>query len=323
MKYLETKIYTTTEALEILTFILSETGIDAFVTEDKNDYLELFGKKNTYDWDYLDAEVIARGDIETNITIYLEETSENHKRIGELTEKIGELRAGDKTGTYGRLHIETIVSCDDEWKDNWKEYFKPTKVTDRIIVKPTWETYEKHDPDELIIEIDPGMAFGTGTHPTTSMCMRLIEKYLSSPDDKILDIGCGSGILSIAAALLGAREVVGIEIDPIAVEVAKENVILNKLEDRITVREGDITKGTDIKSDIIVANLMADLVIMLSKFIPAHLFEGGKYISSGILIEKQEEVRKAIEAAGFNILEIMEEGEWCAIAAEMPGREDE
>ena len=203
---------------------------------------------------------------------------------------------------------------DSEWKDNWKAYFKPARISDRIVVKPTWESYERNG-DELIIEIDPGMAFGTGTHPTTSLCVKLLEKYIESPEDVVLDVGCGSGILSIASALLGVKKTVGVEIDPVAVDVARENVERNRLADRVEVLRGDLTKGLDLKADIVVANLMADLVMMLSADVAKHLRGKSVYISSGILIEKQEQVAGAIRDCGFRILEILEEGEWCAIAA--------
>ncbi|MBQ9973020.1 MAG: 50S ribosomal protein L11 methyltransferase, partial [Firmicutes bacterium] len=165
-----------------------------------------------------------------------------------------------------------------------------------------------------VIEIDPGMAFGTGTHETTSLCLELIEKYIKE-GDTLLDVGCGSGILAIAAGLLGASDVLGIEIDPVAVEIGNENVALNNLSDKIKVIYGDLTKGVDYKADIVAANLMADLVKMLSPSVPAHLREGGIYISSGILAVLAEEVSAVIEESGFEIVEIMVKGEWCAIAA--------
>ena len=205
---------------------------------------------------------------------------------------------------------------DEDWKDKWKENFKPSKITKRIVVKPTWEEYIAGD-GEIVLQIDPGMAFGTGTHETTSLCLRLMEKYLSDfPENKkVLDIGCGSGILSIAAALLGAGEVMAVEIDKDAVSVAEENVKLNGVLNNVSVVQGDLTKGIDFKADIIVANLMADLVMVLAESAANHMEDGGIFISSGILTEKKETVSEAIRNAGFEILEIEEDGEWCAIVA--------
>ena len=158
------------------------------------------------------------------------------------------------------------------------------------------------------------MAFGTGTHETTSLCIRLMEDYLA-PGEKVLDVGCGSGILSIAVALLGASEVLGVEIDPDAVTIAKENIALNHVDGVASAQYGDLTKGIDFQADVIVANLMADLVVMLSKDVAKHLRPGCRYISSGILVEKMPEVVDAMRALGFAILEVKEDGMWCAIVA--------
>ena len=168
----------------------------------------------------------------------------------------------------------------------------------------------------MVIEIDPGMAFGTGTHETTSLCVKMLEKY-QKKSDKVLDVGCGSGILSIAAALLGADDVLGVDIDPVAVEVASENIALNKAEHLARAQYGDLTKGIDYKADIVVANLMADLVMMLSEDAAKHMEKGGLFISSGILVEKKEQVASHLRGKGFEIVEIREDGGWCCIVAKV------
>ena len=174
------------------------------------------------------------------------------------------------------------------------------------MIKPTWEDYQAGEK-ELVIEIDPGMAFGTGTHETTSGCIQLMEKY----------VGCGSGILSIAAALLGSRDILAIDIDPVAVEVTRENVELNKISEYVDTRYGDLTKGVSYRADIVVANLMADLVMMLTKDVAKHLEDGGIYISSGIIDFKEEEVCETLKRCGFEIIEILKKGEWCTVAARL------
>ena len=212
--------------------------------------------------------------------------------------------------------MESSYESDEEWKDKWKEYFKTSKMTDNIVIKPTWEEYEPEE-NEMVIEIDPGMAFGTGTHATTRMCVKLLEKYITSEEDKVLDLGCGSGILSIAAALLGSKHVYGVDIDPNAVAASAENVEMNGLSEVIEIAYGDVTEGLGMKADIIAANLMADLIKMLSPDIAKHL-EGKKiFISSGILEEKVDEVSEAVKNSGFEILEVLHEDEWCAIAARL------
>lgn len=183
------------------------------------------------------------------------------------------------------------------------------------MIKPTWEDYEAGEK-ELVIEIDPGMAFGTGTHETTSGCIQLMEKYMK-PGDKVLDVGCGSGILSIAAALLGSRDILAIDIDPVAVEVTRENVELNNVSEYVDARYGDLTKGVSYRADIVVANLMADLVMMLTEGVAKHLEDGGIYISSGIIDFKEEEVCETLKRCGFEIIEILKKGEWCTVAARL------
>ncbi len=314
MRYIEVKIYTTQEGIDPLTCILMDMGIAGFAIEDARDYQDLMNKKHTYDWDYVDESLAELEYVRTSVTFYLEDTEESQGMIQRLG-TLGELKPKGSID-YGKPELTWKLVEDSEWKDNWKEYFKPAKITDRIVIKPTWEDYERAG-DELVIELDPGMAFGTGTHPTTSLCVKLLEKYIEPEKDTVLDVGCGSGILAIASALLGAKGVLAVDIDPTAVEVSKENVELNKLSSQIRVREGDLTKGLKERADIVAANLMADLVIMLSKDVAAHLKGKSIYISSGILIEKREQVAKAVEECGFHILDILEEGEWCAIAAQL------
>ncbi|HWQ79137.1 MAG TPA: 50S ribosomal protein L11 methyltransferase [Anaerovoracaceae bacterium] len=307
MQYIEVKIYTAPEEIDPLTCILMDLGIAGFAVEDARDIYDLMDKKNTYDWDYIDESLMQPENIKPNVTFYLEATEKGRKTLAGIRE---ELRSD------GRIELVWKTVDDSEWKDNWKEYFKPARITDRIVVKPTWEEYEPA-AGELVIEIDPGMAFGTGAHPTTSLCVKLLEKYITPGEDTVLDVGCGSGILSVASALLGAKEVTAVDIDPVAVEVTNENVELNRLAGKITVSEGDLTKGLSIKADIVAANLMADLVMMLSKDIGAHLKGKSVYISSGILIEKKDQVAAAIKECGFRILDVLEDGEWCAIAAQL------
>ena len=331
MKYIELKVHTTRQGIEPLTELFMENGITNLSVDDPEDLTDIMNKENGYEWDYIDESLTAEAQRrrEAKVSAYFEDTEEGRKQISSLKVAIMMLKASEQYGDYGkgvdfgRLYAESNVVDDEEWKDNWKQYFKPARVTDRIVIKPSWEEYEAQD-DELILEIDPGMAFGTGTHETTSLCMKLMEKFLAKPaeqegepshDVKVLDVGCGSGVLAIAAGLLGADDVLGIEIDPEAVPIAQENIELNGLADKVKVQEGDLTKGVDYKADIVVANLMADLVMKLAPDAAKHVKEGGIFISSGILTEKKNLVAEAIKKAGFEIEEIAEDGEWCAIAA--------
>jgi len=306
MDYTKVKIFTESNNLEIIASMLQEKGISGVEIEEPQTYSDLLDKQNIFDWDYIDPALEELKEISPGLTFYTDDTPEG---IDLLDDVLQEIRI---------MHIERVEIAgvsDEDWKHKWKEYFKPTRITDRIVVKPSWEPYEKTS-EELVIEIDPGMAFGTGTHPTTTLCIKLLGRYISEESHSaVIDIGCGSGILTIAAALLGAQQVLGVDIDPVAVAVAKSNVKANHLTQDIRIIEGDLTKGIDFCGDIIVANLMADLVIHLSKDAAKHLKENGVFISSGIIIEKKQEVASALAASGFRILDILEEGEWCAIAA--------
>ncbi len=324
MKYTEGTITTTLAGLEPVSALLTRLGIDQLVINDPRDVDDLLDKKNSYDWDYIDDGVLALKNAEPSVVFYLPGSP------AEYDELFGELRAGldglsdglsdgrtEGSGADSAFALEVKEADDGEWKDRWKEYFKPARITERITVCPSWEEYEP-GPGEKVITIDPGQAFGTGTHETTSLCIKLIEKYLK-PGDEVLDVGSGSGILSIAACLEGAGRVLGIDIDPVAVETGRENVALNGLSDSVEVIEGDLTKGVEMKADIVVANLMADLVIMLSADCARHLKPGGVFISSGILAELSGKVEKALADSGFEVIETVYDGEWCAIAAKARG----
>lgn len=324
MKYIETVVYTSTDGIEPVTNMLMGMGIEGIIVENPKDLEEFLDKKNSYDWDYIDDEVLKLKDVEPNLKFYLEATEDGAKLLDQIKIKAMMLKSKEYEGvfgldiTLGRLYVENKLVDDEDWKDNWKEYFKTARITEKIVIKPSWEEYKKEKEDDLVIEIDPGMAFGTGTHATTSLCLKLLEKHLKK-EDFVLDVGCGSGILSIAAALLGAEKTLGIEIDPIAVAISRENIDLNNLLDKVEIQEGDLTKGIDFKGDIVVANLMADLVIMLTEDVARHLKAGGIYISSGILIEKQAQVVKKMISCHFEIVEILEQDDWCAIAARYKG----
>lgn len=320
MKYIETVIYSSVEGLELVTTMLKEMGIEGIIIENPKDLEDFLDKKNSYDWDYIDDKVMELKDVEPNIKFYLEPTKKGYKQLDAIKTKVLLLKSKEYEGVFGhdislgRMFVEHKLVDDEEWKENWKEFFKTVRATEKIIIKPSWEQYTKEKQDDLIIEIDPGMAFGTGTHATTSLCLRLIEKYLKK-DDYFLDVGCGSGILSIASALLGAKKTLGVDIDPIAVAISKENVELNKLSQVVEIIEGDLAKGICFKADMIAANLMADLVMMLTEDVAKHLKQDGIYISSGILIEKQFAVVEKIKNCKFEIMEILEQDGWCAIAA--------
>lgn len=326
MKYIELKIHTSHQGVEMVSELLMRNGISSVSVDDPADLEDILEKKNEYGWDYIDDDVKGRPDREPVVRAYLEDSDEGRRKLQSLKEKIMNLKSLELEGhfgwdvDFGRLYAEAEVVDDVDWKDRWKENFHPMKICDSIVVRPTWEEYEA-SPGEKVIMIDPGMAFGTGSHETTRLCMQLLEKYAIEEDRaaSLLDVGCGSGILSIGGAYLGFDRVLGIEIDSDAVDVARENAARNGVKDIVVIQQGDLTEGVDFAADILVANLMADLVIRLAADCAAQLKPGGLFISSGILLEKRDEVEKAIREAGFTVVEVAEEGEWCAIAARRVG----
>lgn len=324
MKYIEFRIHASKQGIEQVTAMLMTKGIDQLVINDPADMEDILDKKNEYGWDYIEDGLKDNLDREPTVSAFFEDTPENRELVQQLKIAVMMLKSKEMEGIFGwdadlgRLYAEDIIVDDEAWKDKWKENFKPVKITERLVVKPTWEEYQA-SAGEVVIQIDPGMAFGTGTHETTSLCLKMLERYLGENPaaKKVLDVGCGSGILSIGAALLGCADVLGVEIDEDAVKVAEANVALNQVQDRVRIMRGNLIEGIDFKADVLVANLMADLVITLAERAGAHLEKGGVFLSSGILLEKKDKVSAAIEAAGFEIIEIAEDGEWCAIAAKL------
>jgi len=208
--------------------------------------------------------------------------------------------------------------AEEDWAESWKAFFWPEKVSARIVVKPTWRDYQPSG-DELVLEIDPGMAFGTGTHPTTALCMQLLEKHLQ-PEDRLLDVGTGSGILMVAAALLGAAEVHGIDKDPVAVTVARQNLVLNAMsKDLSRAWAGDLVEEVAGQYDVVVANILAPVILGLLPEVRGVLAPGGRFICSGILESQQDEVLAKAQALGFHLIETLEREEWVALAMTLGG----
>lgn len=321
MKYIQVDIATSHSGVEAIVGELLALGVTDTVVDDPMDALDIMEKKESYEWDYIDDDVVDNLNRDPKVMVFFEDSEENRALAEKIRESMSRLALKAAKGEFGEgadfgsLEVSAKIEDDILWKDKWKDYFKPAQISESIVVKPTWEEYENKD-NKLVIEIDPGMAFGTGTHETTSMCVKMLEKYMDRDFD-VLDVGCGSGILSIAAALLGARDVCGIDIDPIAVEVAEENLKLNKVDDIAKAMYGDLTKGVNYKADIVVANLMADLVMMLAGDAARHMKENALFISSGILTVKESVVAGCLEENGFEIVEIMEDDQWCCIVAKV------
>lgn len=307
--WIEVEIITSSEAIEAITAIIYETGVSGVSILDVND-IEFRKENKSYD-EYFPKKLI---DIEDGAIIrayYKKENSfdEKYNFIKNKIAKLNDYEIDTKETTVEKYNVN-----ESQWENNWKKYYKPTKVGERIVVKPMWEDYSKKD-GEIILELDPGMAFGTGTHETTALCIRGLETYIDK-EDVVFDIGTGSGILAIAASKLGAKKVVGVDLDPVAVGVAKENIALNSVQNA-EILHGNLMEVVHGKADIVVANILADIIILLSKDVKEFIKQGGLFISSGIILDRLEEVKKILEDIGFNIENVQIMGEWCRIDARL------
>ncbi len=221
----------------------------------------------------------------------------------------------------GTMAIQTRVDYtridEQDWAEAWKEYFWPVKVTDTLVVKPSWREYTA-SPEEIVLEIDPGMAFGTGTHPTTALCIRLLQNHIK-PGDAFLDVGTGSGILMIAAGKLGASDLCGIDNDATAVSVAGNNLLANGIDaDRFMLIASDLVDGMRRTFDVVSANILAEVILTLVPDVSTVLNAGGVFICSGIIEARKDDVVFALQANGLRILEVLEKETWVAIAADKP-----
>lgn len=311
MKWAEITIKTTTEAVEAITNILYEQNVGGVSIEDPKDFK--FQKKNEYDWDFVEEEIFNSGYDGVIIKTYITEERDVSDDVKLIKEKIEGLK--EFGIDIGEAIVELSQVDEEDWANEWKNYYKPTKIGEKIVVKPTWEEYEA-DATDLIIELDPGMAFGTGTHETTSMCIRELEKYVK-PESKVFDIGCGSGILGIAAAKLGAKEVLAVDLDEVAVKVSKENIELNKVEANVTALHGNLMEVVKDKADIVVANIIADIIKLLAKDIKNFMKDDAVFISSGIIHAKVDEVKEALVENGLEIIHVESLGEWNAIVSKI------
>lgn len=316
MKWTKLTLSTMAEAVDLVSNMLNELGIEGIEIVDNVPITEHERKAMFIDiLPELDTE-----DKTASISFYLEEGENPKETIAKIQENLGLL---SELTDVGSGLIEVSETEDLDWINNWKVFFKPFRIDDTIVIKPTWEKLDQVSETDLVIEIDPGTAFGTGSHETTKLCILGLKKFISS-GTKLLDVGCGSGILSIIGAKLGANEVLGIDIDSNAVITAYENAEVNQIStDVLTVINGDIITDKKVQNevgmgcyDIVVANILADVIIPLSAEIGQHLKPGGIFISSGIINTKKELVKEAILKNGFKIIEVNEMGEWVSIVAQ-------
>ncbi|MCR5016429.1 MAG: 50S ribosomal protein L11 methyltransferase [Ruminococcus sp.] len=316
MEWTEVNIYTTADGIELLCSKLTDIGIKGFVIKDSEDFKEFLENKNGQ-WDYIDDDLMGLADCETCITVYLPCNDQGADMLNSVRAMLAEMKSSDTEGAYGRLEAELASIREEDWANNWKQYFKPLKVGDTLVIKPSWEEYDDAG-ERIILEIDPASSFGTGQHHTTRLCLEILEGCVKE-GDRILDLGCGSGILSIAAILLGAENAVAVDIDENAAATAKENAIKNHIpaEDYKTyfgniLSDEKLAAEIDGQYDIITANIVADVLIAMKGYFKRYLRDGGYLIVSGIIEERMEEVLSAIEECGFTRLGVNVKEGWAA-----------
>lgn len=309
-EWMEVTVVTSSEAVEIVTGLYYACGLNGVSILDS---LDVEFKKNNKvgktDWDYFDEDLL---NIEDGAVIkgYFKYDEEFDGKVAYIKNGINNLEDMGIDKGKGEVFVNKVN--EEEWENNWKKYYKPTKIGEKVVVKPTWEEYQIND-GELIVELDPGMAFGTGTHETTRMCVKALEKNVED-NSVVFDIGTGSGILAIAASKLGAEKVIGVDLDMVAVESAKKNVGYNNLRN-IEILYGDLMEVVEGKADIVVANIMADIIMFLAEGVKEFIKEDGLFISSGIIDSKEEEVAQKLISVGFEIIDIQRERGWVCITA--------
>lgn len=309
MKWTEIKVSTNSENEDIVSSILYDVGAMGLTIEDPNDIVEL--TKRVDDWDFIDNSLFQSDFEGIIIKAYFSELEDLKNIVEEVKNRLETEPVLVGEQPLGKLIISTVDEKD--WAESWKKYYKPKRIGEKIVIKPSWESFEEL-PNDIIIELDPGMAFGTGTHETTIMCAEALESHVK-PHSKVFDIGCGSGVLSIVAAKVGADKVIGVDLDEVCVKVSNENIMINEVENIVEIRHGNLLDVVKEKANIIVANIIAEIIVSITGDIGGFLEDDGIFISSGIIIEKIPMVENALIENGFKILEVRKMNSWACVIA--------
>lgn len=308
--WIEVRVITKSEALEPVSGIFYSLDCKGVAIEDPEDILGR--EQGPLTWDFADINVLEHKGKFAVVKAYFAEEDNIEEILGYVNEKLVELK--EMGIDLGEAKVEHEKMYEEDWANTWKQYYKPSKVGEKIVVKPIWEEYEEKE-GELVVNLDPGMAFGTGTHETTRMCIQALEKYVKE-ESTVFDVGCGSGILAIAAAKLGAKLAVGVDLDPVAVESSIENVGYNNLNN-IEILHGNLVEVIDGKADIVVANILAEIICILTDDVKRVMKDGGVFITSGIIHDRVDMVCEKLEATGFEVIEKNRDGEWNCIVAKL------
>lgn len=309
MKWSEISIHTTNEAVEPIANILYEAGASGIVIEDSFDlnkeHPEQYGEMYELNPDDFPEEGVI-------VKAYLPVNSFLGETVEQIKSAINNLMSFNIDIGKNKVTISEVQ--EEEWATAWKKYYHPVKISSKFTIVPTWEEYEPVSSDELIIELDPGMAFGTGTHPTTVMSIQALEQTVKK-GDIVYDVGTGSGVLSIASALLGAKHILALDLDDVAVESAKSNIELNNVQDQIIVKQNNLLNSITEPADVIVANILAEIIVRFTDDAYRLVKDGGYFITSGIINQKRQEVEDKILSSGFTIVETLKMEDWVTIIA--------
>lgn len=320
MEWLEVTIKTISPAIDLLGARLTAIGYDSFIIDDSEDFSE-FLKDNTQYWDYVDEELAQKMQNVSQIRLYLPHDAQAPEQIAQLKSELEVFRAQNPDTDLGSLEVSLQNLQEEDWEESWKQYYQPIPIGEKLLIVPQWLSPE--NPEHRIpVVLDPGMIFGTGAHASTQMCLRALEQTIHG-GERVIDLGSGSGILSIAALLLGAQEATGVDIDPKAEDIARENAALNGLTaPKFRAVTGNVIGDKAMMEslseggyDVVLANIVADVIIPLSAVVPHFLRPDGVFICSGILNTRLPEVERAIEAAGLTITQREMQEDWCRLTA--------
>lgn len=314
MDWIELTVLTTTQGADIVSAQLIEAGSAGTVIEDRNDVK--LNQRPEGQWDILDESIALRMSEDVKVTGYYPADERVADAVAGVRARLEALKGMDLGIDFGKLEILSGRVDEEDWAECWKAAFKPFKIGERLAIRPSWTAYDPL-PGDLVIELDPGMAFGTGTHETTALCASWLEE-LVKPGVKVIDLGTGTGILAIAAALLGANDVLATDIDPVAVRVARENAKINHVEGTVRCAQADVLEGIGETADLVVANIITDVILLIAPAVFRHVNAGGNFLCSGISANRGDEIEAALGSAGFIDIHRREKGEWAAFAAKVP-----
>lgn len=316
MNWIETQIITASAGVDALCAMLTDLGIKGFSIADPADFQEFLQNKEGK-WDYIDQDLLGMAQGDTTVTVYLPDNAQGAEQLVALRAMLAQIHARDDAQLFGTLELTLKNVREEDWANNWKQYFKPFTVGERLLIKPSWEMCE-NPWNRAVLEIDPASSFGTGQHHTTRLCLELLEQ-LMRPGDRVLDLGCGSGILSIGALLLGASGATAVDIEENAAATATENARKNHIDPTLyrvfcgnVLEDETLCREIGDGYDLICANIVADVLIAMQQLFRQFLRSEGTLIVSGIIMERRDEVLDQLKKAGFALLEVREKEGWAA-----------